>query len=34
MIQDDIAGTDVLAGKEGSVDVSPISATVLTKTKA
>ena len=34
MIQDDIAGTDVLAGKEGSVDVSPISATVLTQTKA
>lgn len=34
MIQDDIAGTDVLAAKEGSVDVSPISATVLTQTKA
>lgn len=34
MIQDDIAGTDVLAAKEGSVDVAPISATVLTQTKA
>ena len=34
MIQDDIAGTDVLATKEGSVDVAPISATVLTQPKA
>lgn len=34
MIQDDIAGTDVLAAKEGCVDVSPISATVLVQTKA
>ena len=34
MIQDDIAGTDVLAAKEGCVDVSPISATVLVQAKA
>ena len=34
MIQDDIAGTNVLAVKEGNVDVAPISATVLTQPKA
>ncbi len=32
-IQDDIAGTDILVGKEGSVSVAPISASVLTQTK-
>ena len=34
MIQDDVAGTDVLTVKESSVDVAPISATVLVQTKA
>lgn len=34
MIQDDIAGTDILAKKDGSVNVAPISASVLTQTKA
>ena len=34
MIYDDIAGTEVLAKKEGSVDAAPISATVLTQPKA
>ena len=33
-IQDDIAGTDILAHKDGKVEVAPISATVLTQTKA
>ena len=31
MIQDDVAGTDILAQKDGKVEVAPISATVLTK---
>lgn len=33
MIEDDIAGTEVLTNAEGSVAVAPISATVLTQTK-
>ena len=34
MIQDDVAGTEVLAQKEGCVEVAPISATVLVQNKA
>lgn len=34
MIHDDIAGTDILAKKDGNVNVAPISATVLVQTKA
>ena len=33
MIHDDIAGTNSLAQKEGTVEVAPISATVLTRAK-